>query len=857
MSRKGKKKPSDSRNRPRKISPPADGPNFRGNGSDRHSTNVEPSPFAGNRRAVLAVCGGLLLAVGLVFGQTVQYKFVNFDDDGYVTDNPHVQQGVSVSSIYWAFTNRDCSNWHPLTWLSHILDYQLYGLRAGGHHLTNVLLHAANAILLFLVLWRMTGNLWPSAFVAAVFAVHPLHVESVAWVAERKDVLSGLFFMLTLAAYLRYVRGGFSSVWYWTVAALFAFGLMAKPMLVTLPLVLLLLDYWPLGRMSAANPSTDAVGKSFSVRRLRDLIVEKIPLFLLMIASCVATPFAQGEAVAELANLPLSSRIANALMSYVAYLGQSFWPENLAVYYPHPGYYSHPGNDYSATAATASLLLLVGISAVAWIFRRKSPYLLVGWLWFLGILVPVIGLVQVGAHAKADRYMYLPQIGLCIAVAWGAERASRHWPYRRWVAGVTSALAVISLAWCAWQQVSYWKDSETLWLHTLACTSDNWLAHNNVGNALTDLGQVDAAIAHYQAVLKIKPDYAETHSNLGNVLAGRGQVDAAIAHYQTALKIKPDFAKAHVNLSIALVGRGRIDEAIVHYKKALEIKSDFVDAHYNLGAILAGRGQIDEAIIHYQKALELKPDYAKAHYNLGNALAGRGRIDEAIIHYQKALEIKPDYVNAHFNLGNALAGCGRIDAAIAHYQKALELKPDYANVHNNLGIVLVDRRRIDEAIAHYQKALKIKPDYAEAHFNLGNALAVRDRLDEAIAQFQKALEIKPGYVDARRNLEVALSNQKIFLTALAEQRKLLRSRPKDLTLLNDAAWLLATAPYASVRNGPEAVDLAQRAIKLSDGKNPVILDTLAAAYAEAGRFAEAVQTAPGHWTSPRNRTNRH
>ncbi len=670
MSREGQQKPPDSQSCPRKILRPADDPSLCGDGPNFCSTtltSVGPSPSAGNRRAALAICGGLLLAVGLVFGQTVQYKFVNFDDDEYVTDNPHVQQGVGVSSIYWAFTNRDSGNWHPLTWFSHILDYQLYGLRAGGHHLTNVLLHAVNAILLFLVLWRMTGNLWPSAFVAAVFAVHPLHVESVAWVSERKDVLSGLFFMLTLAAYLRYVRGGFSSVWYWTVAALFALGLMAKPMLVTLPLVLLLLDYWPLGRMSAANPSTDAVGKSFSVRVLRDLIVEKIPLFLLMIASCVATPFAQGEAVAKLTALPLPLRIVNALVSCVAYLGQSFWPENLAVYYPHPG------DDYSATAAAASLLLLVGISAVAWIFRQKSPYLFVGWLWFLGMLVPVIGLVQVGSQARADRYMYLPQIGLCIAVAWGAERVSRHWPYRRWVAGATSALAVISLAWCAGRQASYWKDSETLWLHTLACTSDNWMAHDDLGLDLAGRRRFDEAIAHHQAALKIKPDYAEAHNNLGNTLAGCGRVDEAIAQFQTALKLRPNYAEAHSNLGNALAGCGQSDEAIAHYQKALKINPDYAEAHSNLGNVLAGRGRIDEAIAQYKKALEINPNYAKAHSNFGNVLADCGRSGEAIVQYRKALEIKPDFAEAHYNLGLVLAGRGWFDEAIAHYRTALDL----------------------------------------------------------------------------------------------------------------------------------------------------------------------------------------
>ena len=403
-------------------------------GREPKNSRREVSPD--NFSAAPVVCGLLLLAVALVFGQTVQHGFVNYDDNGYVSDNPQVTKGLTVQGIGWAFTTTHGSMWGPLTWLSHMLDCQLYGLHSWGHHLTNILLHAATTIILFLVLRRMTGDLWPSALVAALFAVHPLHVESVAWVAERKGLLSGLFFVLTIGAYVGYVRHRFSLLRYLAVVVLFALGLMAKPMVVTLPFVLLLLDYWPLGRIvvgtrrvpSAAGP---AAGEqtAHGVCLLRRLVVEKIPLFALAAASCVAAPFTQGEAVASLNAIRLSSRITNALVSYVAYVGQFFSPVGLAVFYPHPG------SSLPIWKAVGALALLVGVSAAAVAWRRRYPWVFVGWFWYLGTLVPMIGLVQIGGHAMADRYTYVTQIGLYLALAWRARRSPRLGPI---VAGCTA-----------------------------------------------------------------------------------------------------------------------------------------------------------------------------------------------------------------------------------------------------------------------------------------------------------------------------------------------------------------------------------------------------------------------------------
>ena len=616
-----------------------------------------PASDRPNRRQVLAVCGLLLLAVGLVFGQTGRYEFVNLDDDQYVYENPQVAHGLTAEGVVWAFTNSRGDNWVPLTWISLMLDCQLYGLKAGGYHLTNVLLHAATAVLLFFVLQRMSGRTWPSVLVAALFAVHPLHVESVAWIAERKDVLSGLCFVLTLGAYVRFVRGPFLWRHYLLLLVIFALGLMAKPMLVTLPVLLLVLDYWPLGRMSA-SPSpphcnrealiggTDfrqaEVGRFSTLRRL---VLEKIPLLILVAVFCLVTVWAQGKALASRSNLALSWRIANGLVSYVAYLVEFFYPVGLAAYYPHPEHHLPMWKTFGA------LVVLACISSAAVKWRRRFPYLLVGWLWYLGMLVPVIGIVQVGSQAMADRYTYLPQIGLYIALAWGAADACRSWPSRRWVCGVASALMLVLFMGCAWRQTTFWRDSEVLWVRDLACSAGNWrvpgnlLACNNFGIVLANRGQFDEAIACFEKALELKPDSAEAYFNLGLVQARHGQIDKAIAHYRKALELKPDCAEAHFNLGLALAGRGEVDSAIAHYQKALEIKPAFVEAHNNLAWLratcpAAALRNGAEAIEHAQWANQLcggrQPELLDT---LAAAQAEAGRFPEAAATAHKALEL--------------------------------------------------------------------------------------------------------------------------------------------------------------------------------------------------------------------------
>jgi protein O-mannosyl-transferase len=669
---------------------------------------------ADSRRSVYqaaAVCGLLLLAVGLVFGQTVRYDFINFDDTVNVYLNPHVTGGLTVEAAKWAFAERYAESWVPMTTISHMLDCQFYGLNAGGHHLTNVLLHAATAVLLFLVLRQMTGRLWPSAFVAAVFAVHPLRVESVAWVTERKDVLSGLFFVLTLGAYVYYVRRPFSLSRYLVVFILFALGLMAKPMLVTLPFVLLLLDYWPLGRVTvpaaryqggvggnaSAIPSTRAPvrrnGESVPPKRrwrleiVARLVVEKLPLLALSVFICLMTVWSYGSDGLDLfkyqQHTTLLWRVGNVLITCVSYLGMFAYPADLAFPYPAPSV------DLSLWRLFGALFVLAVATSLALVTRRRCPYLLVGWLWYLGMLVPPSGIVQHTPVMMADRFTYLPQIGLCIALTWGLADALQSWASRRAVYGVVAALLLAIWAGCAWRQAAFWRDDMALWNHTLACTTGNALAHQALANTYMSLGQMDKAVDQYQAAIAIVPDHATNHYNLGVALAGLGRTDEAVEHYQATLQFKPDYAEAHNNLGNILLTRGQLELALSHFRQALSAAPRFAEARCNAGNVWYLRGRFDDAIAEYRQALEADPDYGLAHYCLGIALAKRGRLDEAITEYRMALATKTELTpQIHNTLGRALVAHGQPDEAVGHFREALAIQPDFVEARRNLDRVL-------------------------------------------------------------------------------------------------------------------------------------------------------------------------
>lgn len=654
----------------------------------------------------------LMLVTVAAYWPATHHGFVNYDDDLYVTSNFHVQEGLTWENIKWAFFEPVAFNWHPLTMMSHMLDDQLYGLNPWGHHLTSMLLHALNGMLVFVLLRQLTGTVWRSFWVAALFTLHPLRVESVAWVAERKDVLSGFFGLLTLVFYARYVaqlknQNASFKMSYGLALMFFACGLMSKAMLVTWPFVMLLLDFWPLDRFKRGNAWR--------------LAGEKVPFFALALTTSVITYVVQQQSGAMTAGekIPFGARAGNALVSCCRYLGKLFWPTHLAVLYPHPGYWP------MAKVLLAGGLIL-GITALFWAQRRRYPFLLMGWLWYCGTLVPVIGLVQVGAQAMADRYTYLPSLGILILVVWGAAELVRCRDYLVIPFSLGGAAVLVLCLGLTSLQLEYWQDSETLFRHALAVTENNYIAHNNLGIILDDQGQTGAAIDQYQEALRLKPDYALAHINLGTALSQKNEADAAIDQYQEALRLNPNFALAHYDLGVALEKKNRIDAAVSQFQQAIRSNPDDPKAHNNLGTDLAREGQTDAAVHEFQAALQINPNYALAHINLGKAWAQQGQLDMAIGQYQEALRLNPDFALAHYDLGAALDRKGEIEEAIHQFQEALRLNPDDALAHNNIGSDLARTGQMDQAIREFQEALRLKPDYTNAQKNLALALRLQN-----------------------------------------------------------------------------------------------------------------------------------
>jgi tetratricopeptide (TPR) repeat protein len=617
----------------------------------------------------------LLIATLAVYGQTGRFEFVNLDDPDYVTANPHVRAGWTAAGVKWAFTSREAANWFPLTRLSHMLDAQVFGLRSGAHHLVNAGLGALAAMLLFAFLKRATGARWASAFVAGLFVLHPLHVESVAWVAERKDVLSAVFWFLALWAYVQWVRGA-GRKWYSLALAAFCCGWMAKPMIVTLPAVLLLLDAWPLQRL----------------RPLGARLTEKVPFFAVSAAGALLTYAAQrgSGAVRTLAAFPLGLRVEDALVSYFLYVEKSLWPTGLAVFYPYP-------RAVPNWQAAGAALVLAGVSI--WTARQfgRRPYLAVGWFWYLITLLPVIGLVQVGAQARADRYMYVPMVGLLVMAAWGARDALLVRPGWRVPAGALAGGALLAYGAAAWAQTAYWENSGTLFRHALEVTEGNYLAEHNLGVYLLERPDSLAdATAHLEQAVRLNPDSVRARSDLGNALSRQpNRLEEAIGEYRAALRLDPDSPIPHNNLGNALAQAGRRDEAIAEYQTALRLKPDYTEARANLAA-----------------ARDAGPESAERHYNLGVSLSREGRAAEAVAEFAAALRIKPDYADAENNLGVTLTGMPeRSGEAMAHFRAALRLRPDYADAHYNLGIALSNRpASMPEALQHFEAALKLRPD---------------------------------------------------------------------------------------------------------------------------------------------------
>ena len=694
------------------------------------------------RRAQLGViCLGLVLLTAALYWPVRNHDFINYDDDLYVTQNAMVQKGLTLEGVGWAFTTDHAYNWHPLTWLSHMLDCRLFGLDAGAHHLMSVAGHAANAVLLFLLLFRLTGAVWRSAAVAALFAVHPLRVESVAWIAERKDVLCLFCWLLTIHAYVHYVKQP-DRRRYLLLLLAGAVAMLSKPMIVTLPFTLLLLDVWPLGRLpvETGNRRDGETAKAplprFPVAPLLGLVREKIPLFIFAAGLSAITFWIQKEtgAVSVGQHYTFGNRCANAVVSYLRYLGKFVWPADLALPYPHPG-------SWPVTTALAGAVLLFALSVIFMHAAGRRPWLLVGWLWYLGTLVPVIGLIQVGGQAMADRYTYVPMIGIAVMLVWGAADLLEAVSLRRFILWAAGILAIAGCVVATSLQLRHWRNSETLFRHIIEVTPNN-------------------AIAQF---------------NLGHTLAAQKKLAEAIEHYAIGLSLSPNDAKGHLNLGRALEEHGAPDQAVRHYKQALQLRPDWVDAHSAMGLILALRRDLDGAVAHFSAILALDPGNSRAHNNLGNTLYLQGKFDAAIPHFARAIQLAPENTDAIVNLGLALDAAGKRGEALMAFTRAAQLKPDHAPIHYQLAVMLTDAGKLPEALPHYREAVRLKPDWPE--------------------------------------------------------------------LLSHLAWLLATHPDRQVRNGAEAVKLAERACELTGRQSAGPLDGLAAAYAEAGRFADAVSTA--------------
>lgn len=723
-------------NRPAKGRPPRSAERLEG-------ARVQGQAFRPGRRSLLLIAAIVILTAA-VYWPVGGYGFVSLDDPVYATDNPFLRGGVTWSSVPATLTSTYAHFWHPLTLLSLMADVSVFGLRPGPLHVTNLLLHLCGTVALFLALLRMTGAAGRSAFVTALFALHPLHVESVAWIAERKDVLSTVFWMLTLWAWAGYARGGKQRS-YWLALAFFALGLAAKPMLVTLPVTLLLLDVWPFGRV-APGGARAAGGWGGRVRGWWPLVREKVPFFALAGLAAAVAVVAQGAAVASLETVPVGARAANALVAYVAYIGKMIWPSGLTVFYPLPA-------SIPIWPAVASLAVLGAISLMTIRLRQAQPFLAVGWFWYVVTLLPVSGIVQVGAHAVADRYTYVPLVGLFVMVAWGVPALVGTARPRQWALGVVGTIVVLACAVSARAQVATWADSATLWQHALEATPDNYYAHHAMATYLREQGRNREAVAHLEQSIRLNPRFPDAHNNLGMALEGLGRRDEAVAQYLEALRLDPGMPDANNNLGAVLLKLGRADEAAARFTKALRWLPESAIARDNMGQALAALGRFAEAEAEYAEALRLRPGFAAAHAHMGFAQANQGKLTEAVAQYRESLRLEPRVADTHNNLGIALGTLGRVNEAVAEFEEAIRLDPGQVIARVNLGFTLAGHGRAADAIPHLAEAIRLEPNLEIAHLYLGWALGGTGRLAEAAVQFREVLRINPNNERARQALD--------------------------------------------------------------------------------------------------------
>jgi protein O-mannosyl-transferase len=771
------------------------------------------------RHRILFLSVALAVLTSAAFEGLRRYDFVKCDDPECITENARVQVGLTSESIAWAFTSGQDGSWQPLTWISHMLDVQFFGLRAAGHHLHSLALHILTTLLLFWVLRSMTGLVWPSAFVAMVFGIHPVHVESVAWIAERKDVLGAAFWMLTLAAYVSYARRG-GVILYVLSIACFALGLMAKSAIATLPIILLALDFWPLRRLAqspggragadkaakktgriSASPliAAGVVGRPAS---LSLLIVEKLPLFALAAASCTVTFFMQQDWMMTGMNVPVLSRLGNALVSYARYLGKMALPTHLSVVYPLP-----PAG-WPVWMLLASAALLIGITVFVLYGARKRPYLLVGWIWYVVALVPVIGLVQIGGQAMADRHTYLPSIGIFIMVAWGAAELASKRPSLNTAGAVLAGLLGILMVAGTHVQASHWKDSAALYAHALAVTRDNYELHCWLGAVQEDRGRLDDAEAEYRRSLHICPTYLDASLCLGQVLQLKGKFLEAVEVYNQARQLNPSDFRVPLKIGEAKLGLNAWADA---------------EASFN-------------------ESLRMNPGFAKTYLALGQALAVQKKYKEAMDAYAKAMRLDPSDPGLYYRLGVVWAQQGDLSKAAENLRQSLTIRPNQPEVHVALGVVLQKQGRSDDAIEQFRTAAKIDPNNADAWSDLGDCLQGQGKLPEAVDAFTHSIRARPNEASVYSKLGEIMKQQGRIREAVAQHRQAVQIDPENAPSLNNLAWILATAKDPEIRNPTGAVQFAEKVCELTEFKDQNCLDTLAAAYAAAGQFEKAVQT---------------
>jgi tetratricopeptide (TPR) repeat protein len=673
------------------------------------------TPVRTDPRLTAALAAALVVLVAIVFAQLRTHQFLNYDDPIYVTENETVQRGLTAEGIAWAFTSFDF-NWHPLTWLTHMADVELFGLDAGRHLLVNAVIHGINAILVLLIFARATGSLWRSGIVAALFAIHPLHVESVAWLSERKDVLSSLFLLLTILFYLRFVETR-ARGWYAAMIAAFVLGLMSKGMLVTLPFVLLLIDYWPLRRFELGDWKT-----------LRALVLEKLPLFLLIVPAIWVTWYAQHavEAIARAHFVPLPIRLANALISYVVYLRKTFWPNDLALGYPYP-------STIKPSTAIVCGLILLAITALVLIFRHRR-YLFTGWFWFAGMLVPVSGIVQIGPQSMADRYTYIPLIGIFAALVWLAADLIGESRNARAAAAAIAIGLIAGLTFAARAQASHWRTTETLFARAAKVTKRNPIAHETLGFAYFRNKEYEKAIEEFNALVAIRPSYARAYEGLGASLLAVGRTADATEAYRMAVRLNPSSGEAQRQLGNLMMSAGQKEEA----QQLLEKAAALGDAEAQ-GALALARGDEDAAIRQYEGAVKAQPNSAEARNNLAAALARKGRNEEALAEYRAALRVAPFHYDANMNVGALLTRMNRPDEALSHFVAATRSRPQATEPHIYMALVLSNGGRFEEAIAEVERAMKIDPQTANTEFT--NATRVPPKatnLEEYLAALRDA-----------------------------------------------------------------------------------------------------------------------